>query len=319
MTSYLICVTTFIFNNFILPGNTAAEIGTKPVAAHVCHICQAKFEDVSDRDDHTEDCLESQLQNGTVHIDQHPESSISAYALHRDFMWRHLFRTDLSSRIASGDGHRVHRILSRYMFALYEGSHSTNMVREAIRTRFYTDVKQGQFSAQTACQAMYEGIVNPSGMENKNMSIDLLMENRNADIQPGMRVLPPGHSTKEAQQAFKRRSFFASHRRGGNESLGLDQYQRVKRRRKANTIISRLPRMLLFHKIFNKTSSRRLNTIKESPSFRVGSMAKISTRRMVTTHKDTLADDLKWSVRLHMRKQEDDALIENAKSVLESI
>ena len=136
--SFVLAVAKYIVTNFVLPYGSVSQIGSTPVMPYYCPVCQKGFMDKGVRDFHKIGCLQERLESGKPHeLPTFDKPNIKDF--HLDFIWKYLFRREFSSRVSIGDGHRLDQVLLRYMTLLYEGSHSTNMVRETIRRQAQTE------------------------------------------------------------------------------------------------------------------------------------------------------------------------------------
>jgi hypothetical protein len=304
--AFAIAVGEWIVQNHVLPYGNVDCIGLTPRKPYACSICQEGFLYRAAREKHEMDCLSRRQENG-LGIVLATSGSVTVQDFHGDVIWSTLFRKEFAERTAIGDGHRISRVLSKYQLLLYEGSHSTSMVREVLRLLTQTDTEHGLYSPAMATRVMYDRYVNLRGY---NEALDIVNEQQNRKHKPSLARLRPNHSVKDAQKAYARGSFFAMFRERFTVSFNLAKQKATKRRSRRRRIVSLAPNMLLGLNIFTAPRARTYKSIVQSASYNVNPMSQVSFQRLRTTANSVHSTDFTWGTRLRRRQSDNKELLQ---------
>lgn len=304
---FALAIGEYIVKRHILPFGSAEQgVGTKKKALNVCTICQKTFHEVREREAHVSVCLKLYRAGKVVRVAAEATAT-KVHDFHGDFLWSSLFRYEHKVRTRIGDGHRVCRVLSKYQVCMYQGTHSTSMIREILRMRKQTDVHSGTVSPAMAARVMYDRTLNIYGYCE---ACDICLERHNCQDKPALSRLREGHTKADAKKAYARGKLKTYIREQRLQSYGVRLASAKKQQSRRRMIVSLGQDLLLDLNVFEDDPSRVYTTILESSTFTIRPVEKANLKSLRRTTASVDKADVLWNTRLRRREEEDLALLQ---------
>jgi hypothetical protein len=192
-----------------------------------------------------------------------------------------------------GDGHRLCRVLYRFIMIDYATSNSTHYLPETIRMLLQTDPKAGLCSPRMSQRIMYDRFVNRKGGPN-SIDIDLGNEYDNRDIKPSIVKLGEDHAKEDAAISVKQKRKLMKIRRAQFESVGARQAHRDRKVRTRKAIMKKIPALVRMQNLYNGAGVVMTGT-KQNKKFCLRPMRRVNLLKLSETVQRELNRNQDWN------------------------